>query len=133
MQLVCDNHPVIHEIIKYSDMNYHFIIEKNASRYIIISFVNSNELHQGSRYICNKLNTYNLYTPPEKRTLYIIIYFPYCFIILFLLYLSLFLFHYIPICINMAAYIKLFIHSIRTFFLFSTSFILANSTQKNIE
>ena len=79
MKLVCENqvaihiasNPVFHERTKHIEVDCHFIREKIASGCMTISFVNSNdqlaniftEFLRGPRikYICNKLDIYDLY------------------------------------------------------------------------
>ena len=81
MKLICDNktalhipsNPVFHEMIKYIEVDCHFIKEKNASRCMTTSFVNSNDQLadiftnslRGPRikYICDKLGAFDLYAP----------------------------------------------------------------------
>ena len=79
--LICDNqatlhiatNPIFHEMTKHIEVDYHFIIEKIASRCMTTSFVNSSDQLadvftkslKGPRikYICNKLGAFDLYVP----------------------------------------------------------------------
>ncbi|RVW86900.1 Retrovirus-related Pol polyprotein from transposon RE1 [Vitis vinifera] len=81
IKLICDNqaalhipsNPVFHERTKHIEVDYHFIREKIASGCVATSFVNSNDQladiftksFRGPRikYICNKLDAYNIYAP----------------------------------------------------------------------